>query len=271
MLDNLDRDIRLEFMAWPKVRDRILAGWRTAVVAVGSTEQHGPHLPICTDELLGTALACGVARRLGDALVAPTVRPGFSPHHLAFPGTLTVGHDTLAAVIGDYCESLAAHGFTNIAVLCSHGGNSPTIRLACHAIQRRLPRVHVVPIYDLMQYATGDRPFFGREEGLHANLIETAWMLHLAPHLVDMSAAVDEDIGLGSASLKDAGVPLFHGSVAHLSASGVLGRPRGATAKLGAEVFERMVDLVADEVRSLIAWFENKPAASDRGDRKERI
>lgn len=261
MLDKLDQHIRLEFMTWPKVKAMLDRGWRTVVVAVGSTEQHGPHLPICTDELLGTALACGVARRLGGALVAPTIRPGFSPHHLAFPGTLTVGHDTLAAVIGDYFESLAAHGFTNVVVVCSHGGNSPTIRLACHALQRRRPEVNLIPVYDLMQYAQGDRPFFGREEGLHANLIETAWMLHLAPDLVDMSAAVDEDISADAAGIKDIGVPLFHGSLAHLSASGVLGRPKGATAELGAEVFDRMCDLVAGEVRQLVDWFNaNRPA-----------
>src|SRR3990172_9507894 len=80
-------------MTWPEVREELSRGRTTVVVPFGAVEQHGPHLPLGTDAIFGDEIGLAVAERL-DAFLAPTVRVGFSPHHMAFAGTLTVDEET---------------------------------------------------------------------------------------------------------------------------------------------------------------------------------
>jgi creatinine amidohydrolase len=89
--------LELDRIAWPEVRAELEAGRDTIVIAFGATEQHGPHLPLATDALLGDHLARLVADRL-DAFLAPTVRIGCSEHHLEFSGTLSVSEETFHRV-----------------------------------------------------------------------------------------------------------------------------------------------------------------------------
>src|ERR1700751_11690 len=109
-------------MTWPEVHSEQERGRDTVVIAFGATEQHGPHMPLATDALLGDHLARAVAERL-DAFVAPTVRIGCSSPHLPFPGPLSLDEPTFHAVVGDIVRSLARGGFRRIVLLPSHGGN----------------------------------------------------------------------------------------------------------------------------------------------------
>src|SRR5712691_10976607 len=79
--------LELDRMTWPEVKSELQGGRDTVVVAFGATEQHGPHMPLATDALLGDHMARAVAERM-NAFLAPTVRIGCSEHHLEFPGTL---------------------------------------------------------------------------------------------------------------------------------------------------------------------------------------
>ncbi|TFG86888.1 MAG: creatininase family protein, partial [Gemmatimonadales bacterium] len=124
------KTIRMEEMNWPDIRSAIEGGFATVVVAVGSTEQHGPHLPTMTDTRIGDAVAERVARKLGNALLARTVSVGVSEHHLAFGGTVSIQPDTLRLVLRDYIDSLARCGFRRIVFLPSHGGNFSTVQQA---------------------------------------------------------------------------------------------------------------------------------------------
>src|SRR5438132_447379 len=92
--------VELDRLSWPEVQAQLESGRDTVVIAFGATEQHGPHMPLATDALLGDHLARLVAERL-DAFVAPTVRVGCSEHHLAFPGTLSVAQATFHSLVGD--------------------------------------------------------------------------------------------------------------------------------------------------------------------------
>ena len=99
----MDNDeVFIERMTWPDVEDAIKQGKRTAIVVAASSEQHGPHLPEATDALLGEELAGRLAHRLGNALVAPVIRPGCSDHHMAFAGSLTISAELLAAILDAY-------------------------------------------------------------------------------------------------------------------------------------------------------------------------
>ena len=79
--------VLLAEMTWPEVQEALDSGVTTAIVAVGSIEQHGPHLPLRMDTMAGDELSKRIAERLGDAVAAPTIRPGCSGHHMDFPGT----------------------------------------------------------------------------------------------------------------------------------------------------------------------------------------
>jgi creatinine amidohydrolase len=102
---------RLEEMSWYQVEQALASGVRTVVAAAGSQEQHGPHMAMQTDTLLGTALAEGVAARMDGVLRGPTIPFGVSEHHMAFKGTITLDTETFKAVVRQYVHSLGHHGF----------------------------------------------------------------------------------------------------------------------------------------------------------------
>ncbi len=106
----MSEEIFLERMTSPAVRAAIDEGRTTAVVACGAVEQHGPHLPLFMDAEHGVWLAEEVARRLGNALVAPTIRVGCSEHHMRFAGSMSLRVDTFKALCYDYCVSLSRQG-----------------------------------------------------------------------------------------------------------------------------------------------------------------
>src|SRR5688500_4401963 len=102
--------LELDKLSWPEVVAERDGGRDTVVVAFGATEQHGPHMPLAVDALLGDHLARLVAERL-EAFVAPTVRIGCSSHHMDFPGTLSLEDETFHAIVADVVRSLARGGF----------------------------------------------------------------------------------------------------------------------------------------------------------------
>src|ERR671934_835019 len=98
--------VELQNLTWPEA-ERLGAEATAGLLTLASLEQHGPHLPLATDSLLGERLAREVAERLpGPVLVTPVVRGGLSTHHLAFPGSVTVPPDAYGALVGSYLEGL---------------------------------------------------------------------------------------------------------------------------------------------------------------------
>src|SRR5262245_53974572 len=129
---------RLADCTWPEVERLVAQGCRTAVLPLGSTEQHGPHLPLDTDTRIGDALADRLCAAVGDALACPTLVVGCASEHLGFPGTLHVEPSTLAATVRDTVRALGRHGIERVFVFSAHGGNVvplramlPDLRAAC--------------------------------------------------------------------------------------------------------------------------------------------
>src|ERR1700693_2280379 len=126
---------QLERMSHPAAA-RLLAGSGTAVVATGSVEQHGGHLPLGTDAFAAQSIAERVAFRL-PTVVAPLGPVGVAPYHLPWPGSLSLSPSTLMAVLLDVCAALAQAGVSRIVLVNWHEGNSPTLRLAAAEAQQR--------------------------------------------------------------------------------------------------------------------------------------
>jgi len=243
------KTIRMEEMNWPDIREAIEHGFTTVVVAVGSTEQHGPHLPTMTDTRIGDAVAHAVALKLGRALQARTIPVGCSDHHLAFGGTISMKPETLRMIIRDYADSLVRDGFKKIIFLPSHGGNFPPVRQAIEEARPAYPGIDIVGYTDLMGfvgalYAASAEFGIGEDEsGAHAGENETSFMMALEGGLVAAERMAPGYLGpLGDAEI----AVIFEKGMPALTHNGVLGDPRRAAAEKGRRYLERLADFLVE-------------------------
>lgn len=235
-------ELFIERLSWPEVEAAIAGGKRRVVVCAASSEQHGPHLPEATDALLGAEYARRLALILGDALVAPVIRPGCSEHHMAFAGSLTISHELLMEILDAYLDSLRRHGFERFVVISSHGGNYPV--LARWESSRR-PEGCVV-ISDIGVFDAGFEAIrrFGRDDtaGPHAEVMETSMMLAIHPELVRMERA--ERGFEGELALPD----LLERGMRAVSTNGIIGNPLGASREMGEAVLDAIAARLAEAV-----------------------
>ena len=240
--------LELDKLSWPQVRAEIEAGRDTVVMALGATEQHGRHMALATDALIGDHLARAVAERLG-ALLAPTLRVGCSEHHVGFAGTLSLSESSFHAVVCDLVRSLLAGGFARIVLLPTHGGNFGPLAAAVERLTDD-ERAHVVAFTDLAVLfeiaALGEREYgvpLG-DGGLHAGEWETSMMLAIHPELVDMDSAEAGYTG----DMEQAVGAMFAGGVASISDNGAVGDPRSSTPDHGRRYWDTVVELVLERV-----------------------
>lgn len=206
------------------------------LVPLGATEQHGPHLPLDTDSVIAAAAASAAAEQYRGAmpeqevLVAPTLSYGSSGEHQDFPGTVSIGRQALGVVLVELGRSLSLWA-GRIVFMNAHGGNAATVAEAVELLLHEGRDVQWVSC----GVPGGDA---------HAGRTETSLMLHLAPHRVDLTAAVP-----GNPAPISGLLPLLvAGGVRRLSPSGVLGDPEGATGAEGALLFETIVRTVAGQL-----------------------
>lgn len=183
-------------MTWPEVEEA-LTTVRMAIVPVGAHEQHGPHMAESCDAVLATEMAKRLAAALyPQVLVAPTVNMGVSPHHLNFPGTISLRPETLLALLRDMVTSLKRHGIDRVLFLNSHGGNQSTLALACATFAQELG----VECYYAKTTASAKEamkahvhsPLFG-----HSCEREVSEAYYLAPQLVRLDRLEKGDIVTG--------------------------------------------------------------------------
>jgi len=251
--------VLMEEMTWKEIEEAIQHGKDTALVVSASIEQHGPHLPTATDTLIGYGMAEAVARKMGNALVAPVIRPALSTHHIGFPGTIAIRTETFVKILEEYCLALRTHGFKRIVLFVSHGGNSDALRAFIPWIAKKIgPGIELLCIHPMEKNIRTFQEFLSKKgisiqkAGVHAGFSETAVLLNLRPDLVAMDKArpgLAEESFYQPENLEKSKISSFVHGVRSQSKNGVLGDPTGAEQALGREIFERNVNDIVEEIR----------------------
>jgi creatinine amidohydrolase len=205
-----------------------------AVLPVGATEQHGPHLATGTDSVLAVAAVEAAVRRTGDVAL-PVLAYGCSLGHTAhWPGTLSLSVTTMTALVLDIGHWVHASGFRKLVMVNAHATNGPPCQSALLQLRHELPdlRMRFVSLFDVTPAAAAlymaDAPDF------HANEAETSLLLYLAPDLVHFERAIDEDdLTIGR---------VMQYPMPQVTVSGVVGRPTTANAASGERLFGTVVD-----------------------------
>lgn len=223
-------------MTWRDAKDAFAIA-RVAIVPIGSTEQHGPHMTLDTDCAIAEAFARLLGEDLGsDAILCPTLRLGMSEHHLAFAGSLTLRAPTLVGLIEDLIESLAHHGLKRVLLVNGHGGNQDALRLAARTATRD-GRADVASVMWAVLAADLISERAATKRHAHACDIETSVALAIAPHVVLTDRIEAPPLPPQTAPLAEPGsrydVPV---PFEHWTRNGSLGDPRLATKELGDEI-----------------------------------
>lgn len=187
----------IEDMTWMEIRDAMKAGKKTVIVATGGIEQNGPYLVTGKHNVVLRGTTEAIARKLGNALVAPIV--AFVPEgdidpptvHMKYPGTISVSEETYQNLVMDICRSFRTHGFENIILIGDSGGNQKGLKLIAKLLSatwaKEKIRVHYIPEY----YDFGAVAKFVEKagikqtpEGYHDDFAMTAMMMAVDPNSV---------------------------------------------------------------------------------------
>jgi creatinine amidohydrolase len=201
-----------------------LAGRRlTLLLPLGSTEQHGPHLPLDTDTRIACAVAEGAARQRADTVVAPALAYGASGEHAGFAGTLSLGTEALRTALVELVRS-AGEEFGVVVFVNGHGGNADAVTAATDVLRAEGRCVH---------------PWWPRPGGdAHAGHTETSLLLAICPEAVRFDRLEPGN----TETLETLAGRLRRGGLAAVSPNGVLGDPRTASAEHGRAVLAGLVD-----------------------------
>ncbi|CAI49151.1 creatininase domain protein [Natronomonas pharaonis DSM 2160] len=240
-------------VSWPEAGTHLDAT-DVALVPVGSTEQHGPHLPLSTDHVIAEGLAREAADRAG-VVCTPTITVGVSPHHRQFHGTMSVE----APVFRDYVESLSRslvyQGIDRIVYVNAHGGNVEHLREVGRRLHEDGAAYAVEWMWDESIPDLVDDLF--EQNGPHAGPKETSMVWYLADNVREDELADARDGGCPA--LEDIrttynGARLFYDAIEN-SDNGAFGDPTDATAAKGERLFEAASEQLAD----LAEWLAAQP------------
>ena len=179
----------IEYTTWPNVKKYYDAGGDFAVLAVGSTEEHGRHNPLGTDNIGPNVLLDLIDEKAhDDVLIAPTVPYGNADDLVGFPGTLSIGYELLYRVVDRLCGQLYDYGTRRFLIVNGHGPNIKPLSAVCEELNRR---GCLAALANWWLMAGEITPAWG---GGHGGAEETAAVMAYAPSLVDTDAYGPQDL-----------------------------------------------------------------------------
>ena len=248
---------RLAEMTWQEV-EAATEETGTMLLPVGSTEQHGHHLPLGVDVYMPELIAERVAERTG-CLLAPPIWYGVSPHHTFKPGTFTVESETFQRYVRDICTSAAEWGVENVLLVNGHYlAQDPELEVVVRELTTEHGmRAFHVPLVSVFEDVA--KAIRGESVSFHASEFETSLMLELRPDLVRMNRAETVEPPVESLPLTDydaygdnrVGWALSSERMDALTHSGNIGDPNAATEQKGAKLVEDAVANMTELVDAL--------------------
>lgn len=245
--------MQLHEMKWPDVA--ALSPDTPVVIPVASLEQHGPHMPLFTDSLLGGEVVRRAYERLKDrVLLTPMLWLGNSHHHLDFPGTFSAEPRTYLDLLAGALENFIHHGFKRMIFLNGHGGNIVPGQQAVFEVRQRYRLRRDLLLLSATYWSLGSKPWelnpSIRQRWMgHACEWETSMMLRLAPQLVgDYKNVAPVEFGT-SFDPADRGWITKDRTV-----QGHVGDPRDATAEKGESLFQAFTDDVVRFLERVLTW-----------------
>ena len=227
-------------LAWPEIGALFDARpTEVALLPVGATEQHGPHLPSGTDTILANAI-CEAVSVQTRAMVLPPIWLGCSyGHGRNLPSTLSLSPEGLAGVVRQTIEWASLSGLRRFLMVNAHFGNHPSLMVASDHLRLERPdiRAGVVGWWSADAEVAAETAADG--DDIHANRTETSLMLAVAPHLVNLDRLSSSDDPDRTANL------VFRYTATSLSTNGVTGRPSEASTELGRHLFSRTVAAIS--------------------------
>jgi creatinine amidohydrolase len=247
--------VELASTTWTDVAALREQGAALGLLPLGALEQHGPHLPLATDMLIAAELGRRVAELLVEpVVVAPVFPAGLSGHHLAFPGTVTVSEQVFGSLLTAYVEAFERMGIERVAIFSAHGGNFAYLKTWLAQREQTAAAAATIAFTDLDRFLA--TAFEGACRGglepcpadSHAGAIETSLLLASSPELVRPFDGVEGYVG----ALDGLVARVFAEGLDQVSATGVLGDVRGASAEAGRTVYaalaEQLVDWIVAEL-----------------------
>ncbi|MDX5378655.1 MAG: creatininase [Halomonas sp.] len=245
--------VKLAELDWMTYRDRVQDGGCRILLPVGAIEQHGPHMSLNPDVLIPEYIACRVAERSGNMLVAPPIAYGYKSQVKSgggnfFPGTTCVSGRALEEYAYDVILAYAAHGNREFVLINGHFENSMFLveaadRAVKHArLSGKEIRVVLLSYWDFISEATIEKVFPDGFSGWaveHGGVLETSIMLKIHPELVDMSKVVE---------VPPAEFPpydVFPPDPSWVASSGTLSSPAKATAQKGEWILDECIEKIA--------------------------
>lgn len=249
--------IHLAEMTWPEAKAAVEAG-RIAIVPVGSTEAHGPHLPLDVDTHQAGHIAALVAQRTG-AVVAPTLPYGYATTWMGFAGTVTLQASTFETVVYEIVASLLQDGFGQVIVLNGHRPNGTLIDVAARRVIDELPPEREAQVTAVSYWEPGAAKVHALRRSQiggmgHACEFETSVQLATRPQLVHMDRLDGVHTPLVGWDLVGPGAPArTYGRwpAPSLEHPAVFGDPKVASPESGHAFIEAVVDALVEFVDEL--------------------
>jgi creatinine amidohydrolase len=257
----------MDEMTWPEVAEAAATGL-PVVLAIGSTEQHGPHLPLATDSILPMAVAREAAKQL-PLLVAPAVRFGARSRALSgggetFPGTLSLRATTLLSTVTEVLQALRRSGFQRLVVQNWHYENAGLLWEACDLAVEAAPDLRILLLESAMPDFSPDEIEALFPNGFpgwdveHASIMETSMMMAVAPALVLTDRIADDE------ARRHPSWDVVPAPEDFIPSSGVLWHPSEATTEIGHRFVQataqRLVDAMKIEFPELPSLRDDRDA-----------